>query len=134
VSTLVQLAYDDPIQLAMRTNLAFYFVLDLASQALVAINLDLEIVRRYSIRGSVEASSLAERFFKEEPVANQGVAELAHEFELSEAVLAVILCQIKEDPYSKFIDAIWNRSPNPADTRDAGNDTSGQFVVVAEER
>src|ERR1700742_1125964 len=37
VTTLVQLAYDDPIQLAMRTNLSFYFVLDIVSQALVAI-------------------------------------------------------------------------------------------------
>jgi hypothetical protein len=135
VSTLVQLAYDDPIQLAMRTNLAFYFVLDLASQALVAIYLDLEVVRRYSIRGSVEASSLAEKFFKGEPVATQVVAELAHELKLSEAVLAVILYQIKEDPCSKFIDAIWNRGSKPVDTGAAGIDTSGQLVVVvAEER
>jgi hypothetical protein len=135
VSTLVQLAYDDPIQLAMRTNLAFYFVLDLVSQALVAIYLDLDIARRYSIRGSVEASSLAARFFKNERVANQVVAELAHELKLSEAVLAVILYQIKEDPCSKFIDAIWNRDSNPANEENVQNATSGEFVVLlADER
>lgn len=133
VSTLVQLAYDDPIQLAMRTNLAFYFVLDLVSQALVAIYLDLDIARRYSLRGSVETSSLAERVFSTEPTAIQVAAELARELKLSEAVLAVILYQIKEDPCSKFIDAIWNRSSDSTGSEDGESDASGEFVVVVTE-
>ncbi len=135
VSTLVQLAYDDPIQLAMRTNLTFYFVLDLVSQALVAIYLDLDVVRRFSMRGSVETSSLAARFFNGEPVARQVVDELAFELKLSEAVVAVVLYQIKEDPCSMFIDAIWNGRPKSPNTDAAEGDASGQLVmVVTEER
>lgn len=125
VSTLVQLAYDDPIQLAMRTNLAFYFVLDLVSQALVAIYLDTDIVRRYSIRGSVEASSLATRFFRDEPVAQRVVHQLSHRLDLPIESLAVILYQIAEDPCSKFINAIWSGDEEPA----AAVRTAEFFVV-----
>lgn len=108
VSTLVQLAYDDPIQLAMRTNLSFYFVLDLVSQALVAIYIDPEIARRYSVRGSVEATSLAGRCEGGDGVCRRVLTELANALKLPDEVLVVILYQIKEDPCSKFINAIWN--------------------------
>jgi hypothetical protein len=114
VSTCLQLAYDDPIQLAMRTNLSFYYVLDLASQALVAIYVDTKIARRYSLRGSVETSCLAEDFSRNEPRAVQVVAELALALNLSMATLSVILEQIADDPYAKFINVIWD-GPKPTE-------------------
>jgi hypothetical protein len=115
VSTLVQLAYDDPIQLAMRTNLSFNFVLDIVSQALVAIYVDLKVCGKYSLRGSVETSSLAGRYFNEEQVAVRVVADLAAELKLSIEVIAVILFQIKEDPYCKFINTIWDRTASESE-------------------
>ena len=125
VSTLVQLAYDDPIQLAMRSNLSFNFVLDIVSQALVAIYIDPKIACKYSLRGSVEASSLAAQFFNNEQVAGRVVADLAAELRLSVEVIAVILYQIREDPYCKFINAIWDRTP-----AGAGDDAATGEVFV----
>ena len=37
VTTILQLAYEDPIQLSMRLNHSFSYVLDIVGQALVAI-------------------------------------------------------------------------------------------------
>jgi hypothetical protein len=113
ITTLVQLAYEDPIQLAMRTNLSFYFVLDLVSQALAALYIDLAKARQYSIRGAIEAISISrtleEGNGKELKDAKAIVAALAKKLGISEAALVMILYQVGEDPCSKFLGAIWER-------------------------
>lgn len=117
VTTILQLAYDDPIRLAMRTNLPFYFVLDLVSQALVAIYVDTDVARRLSVRGSVEASTLYRRCEEGDAASCKTLAELAAALKLSQEAFNVILYQISEDPCSKFISAIWD-APTSADGQD----------------
>lgn len=111
VTTILQLAYDDPIQLAMRTNLSFFFVLDLVSQALVAIYISAETARHYSVRGSVEATTLYQRCLADDADSRRTLEDLAKALQLSKEVLSVILFQISEDPCSKFIGAIWEGTP-----------------------
>jgi hypothetical protein len=129
VSTLVQLAYEDPIQLSMRTNLSFNYVLDLVSQALVAIYVKSEIARCYSMRGSVEASYLAAKYFKLDETVKQVITALAGKLDIPEAALSVILYQISEDPYAKFINSIWS----PDDTDDEDQKPSSEMILSAVE-
>lgn len=64
VTTILQLAYEDPIQLSMRLNLSFSYVLDLVSQALVAMYFsgnryqDFKLVAKQGFRGAIEVADL----------------------------------------------------------------------------
>ena len=60
VVTIPQLAWCDPIQLIMRTNLSFDYVIDIVSQALawVYVGEDLRKLRRFGLRGAYEIRTL----------------------------------------------------------------------------
>lgn len=60
INTITQLANSDPIQLTMRTNLSFSFVLDLTSQALAWVYLEgkLDTLRPIGLRGACELAVL----------------------------------------------------------------------------
>jgi len=60
VTTITQLAWADPVQLAMRTNLQFAFVLDIISQALAWVYLEgkLQPFGIVGLRGAVEIRTL----------------------------------------------------------------------------
>jgi hypothetical protein len=60
VSTIPQLAWTDPIQMIMRTNLSFDYVVDIVSQALawVYVGDDLHKLRRFGLRGAYEMRTL----------------------------------------------------------------------------
>jgi len=111
VSTLLQLAYEDPIQLTMRTNLSFSFAIDIVSQALAALYIDLDKARKYSVRGAQEASTLYEALSKKSAATRKGaraiVAALAKDLGVRPEALEQSLSQISEDPYTKFLREIW---------------------------
>jgi hypothetical protein len=56
ITTIAQLAWCDPIALAMRTNLRFVFVVDIVSQALAWVYLEkkLDLIRSFGLRGAYE--------------------------------------------------------------------------------
>ena len=60
ISTIVQLAYADPIEVTIRTNFDFNYVLDCVSQALLWIYFEekTHVLAVYSLRGAQEASNL----------------------------------------------------------------------------
>ena len=60
ITTAVQLAYCDPVQLSLRTNIDFDVILDLQSEALAYIYLggQLDMIRPLGLRGAVEISNL----------------------------------------------------------------------------
>jgi hypothetical protein len=60
ITTITQLANSDPMQLSMRTNLNFSFVLDLTSQALAWVYLEgkLDTLRPMGLRGACELGVL----------------------------------------------------------------------------
>ena len=62
ISSIVQLAYYDPIQLTMRSNLPFNAVVDLVSQALAWVYIEnkIQILRGYGLRGAYELRGLCE--------------------------------------------------------------------------
>ena len=111
ISTLLQLAYEDPIQLTMRTNLSFSFVTDIVSQALAGLYLDLEQARRYSVRGALEAANLyhslshGKEASKEKAQAT--LAALSAERGTPPATFELILGEISNDPYTLFLRKIW---------------------------
>lgn len=108
VATNVQLAYEDPIQLTMRMNLPFRFVIDVMGQALLAIYCNkLEILRKYSIRSSMDAATLYEELHeKDDEVRSRARAvidALAAELNLPSAALEKMLREIDGDPANKFL-------------------------------
>jgi hypothetical protein len=62
VATIPQLAWTDPIQMVMRTNLSFDFVVDIVSQALAWVYFgdNLHKLRRFGLRGAYEIRTLKE--------------------------------------------------------------------------
>lgn len=89
-STILQLAYADPIDLTIRANLSFNFVIDCVSQAVAWLYFEkkLAVTRRYSLRGAHEIHTCV--------------------VELDGTVLAKVLRQIAYDPYIEFNHDIWS--------------------------
>jgi hypothetical protein len=60
ITTIAQLAWNDPIDMTIRTNLDFNFVVDCMSQSLLAIYVgsDLQKLAKYSLRGAQEVTAL----------------------------------------------------------------------------
>lgn len=113
ITTLLQLAYEDPIQLTMRTNLSFSYVVDLVSQALATVyGLRLEIARPYALRGAIEAAEAFDHFMNGTDVDKARAAtiirELATKFQVPDAVVQQMLCDIGKDGYTTFLRKMWD--------------------------
>lgn len=108
ITTIPQLAWCDPIQLSMRSNLAFDYVVDIVSQALAWVYFTdaLPKLREFGLRGAYEMKVLAldlaktgERRAKAEavlPAAANGASIPIEGF-----VYAII--QIADDPATTFL-------------------------------
>src|SRR5450759_4967364 len=125
ITSIVQLAYCDPIQLTMRTNLSFNAVVDLVSQALAWVYLGekLTAIRPLGCRGAYEVRQLIDFLHAaENPPANDAtdneklakedaekiVLAIANKLELENDKLCFVLRQIAYDPYTDFIYTTWN--------------------------
>ncbi len=112
VSTIVQLAYADPIDLCIRTGFDFNYVIDCASQALLWIYMgDLTPkLAKYSLRGAQEVHTLVQDL--EDPASKVAAEALVQEVATLSGVSAVAMKatfeQVAEDPYTKFILSIWH--------------------------
>jgi hypothetical protein len=107
ITTVAQLAWSDPIQLAMRTNLNFNFVVDICSQALAAVYFDgkLDKLRPLGLRGAVEMSYLVDDI-RDEARAEAAAAVLGAAFKataIDVPALKFALAQIADDPYTEFL-------------------------------
>ncbi len=117
VITILQLAYSDPVDLAIRTNLCFSYVVDCCSQALAWLYLqdDLTQLRQFGLRGGQEICSLLDDM---DAGAGDPCTELARKtLELAAQKLKVphqgleyALRQIAGDPYTQFLCHVWQRS------------------------
>jgi hypothetical protein len=125
VSTILQLAYADPVTLTIRSGMDFSYILDCSGQALVAIYFDdeqIKIVRKYGLRSSIEVADLSNRLAEADgnaavairrgkevgstPARDQLTA-LAHELNLDVASVRFIIDQIAGDPYTQFASKVW---------------------------
>jgi hypothetical protein len=116
VSTIVQLAYADPIELTMRcSSFAFSFVIDCASQALAWIYLEDQLpkLRPYSLRGAQEITSMVSDLAGTDPRAAERARAVleacASVLGLKPPELEHTLRQISEDPYTEFMSAVWQQ-------------------------
>jgi hypothetical protein len=120
VNTILQLAYADPVDLAIRTNSCFSYVVDCCSQALAWLYLqdDLAKLRPLGLRGAQEISSLClemgGRAGGTEPeakhraaLARQALESAAEQLALSPHALEYTLTQIGEDPFTQFLCDVW---------------------------
>lgn len=113
VDSILELACQDPIQLTMRTNFAFRFIIDVMSQAVLYMYLPkLDVARRYAVRSSMDAAQMYEDFYerregeerKEAQRRAQAVVDaLAHDLKLPPVILLKIFNDARGDPANKFL-------------------------------
>lgn len=115
VSTILQLAYSDPIVLTMRTNFSFSYVVDCCSQALAWLYFEdkLKRIRSFGLRGAQEINNLIGEIDDSENQpdcakrAGQCLNIAAAELEMDSMTFEWILREVAEDPYTKFLCEIW---------------------------
>ena len=109
ITTAAQLAYCDPVQVSLRTNIAFDAIVDLQSEALAYIFLGdtLSALRGQGLRGAVQISNFMAR---EQP---DPKSDFAVEFLAAQAASKMDLGGLRNgfrtiscDPYTKFLVAV----------------------------
>jgi hypothetical protein len=110
ITTIAQLAWCDPIQLTMRTNLYFAFITDIVSQALAWVYLEtkLNLLRPFGLRGAFEiriflGDDLASADAREKAQAEAVLAAAAIAVSMSVDSLRYSFEQIAYDPSTKFL-------------------------------
>ncbi|MFA7705908.1 MAG: hypothetical protein WCX91_02210 [Candidatus Omnitrophota bacterium] len=113
ITNILELAYADPVDLTIRTNFDFNYVLDCSSQALLWLYLgkNIEKVRTLGLRGAQEAAVLYEGLNSSDnnvkKIAEDNLRGIVKTLSLDENAFKITLIQIAEDPYTKFICNIW---------------------------
>ncbi len=119
ISAAVQLAYADPVDLTIRTNFDFNYVIDCVSQALLWIYLPLpnsiasnledrtKRLAKCPLRGAQEAANLVDDLGKGKPEAIGTLNDIAAALAMSPASLQTTLEQVAHDPYTRFIRKTW---------------------------
>jgi hypothetical protein len=112
IFTITQLAYADPLDLTIRTNFDFNYVVDCVSQSLLWIYLgdkgkDLQ---PYSLRGAQEVAYFYANLTDStpDPKAVAALQEMAStKLNMSKESLQCTLEQVAKDPYTEFLCKIW---------------------------
>jgi len=123
IETISALAWADPVDLTIRTNLDFNYVLDCMSQALLWVYFEdrTRDLFRFSLRGSQEVLGLTNAmegvtlpFDSNQtltPAQSQAKATLTNvavALNMSESALLTTLLQVANDPYTRFINEVWH--------------------------
>jgi hypothetical protein len=111
VTTICGLAYADPIDLTIRTNFDFTYVVDCVSQALMWIYFGDNCTTLFplSLRGAQEVSTVVTWLLDpaHQAYALQTLADAATRLNISQNALRTTLDQIKDDPYTQFLVNVW---------------------------
>jgi hypothetical protein len=119
--TIEQLAFSDPIDLTIRTNFSFSYIVDCCSQALAWLYFrsDLDKMGKYGLRGAQEIASLVYELDggeqsgdPSEEEAKKKAAEcvktVARELQRKDLItFERVLREIAEDPYTQFLYDVW---------------------------
>ena len=131
VTTISGLAYADPIDLTIRTNFDFNYVVDCVSQALMWIYFgkkkDYAKLFPLSLRGAQEVAAVMDwldadlqsgvsdddaqplpSVAQRKAFAEETVAAAANVLDISKGALRMTLYQISRDPYTKFLVDVWD--------------------------
>lgn len=119
ITTNLQLAYCDPIDLTIRANFSFNYVIDLMSQALAWTYLEQRTKDlRFALRGAVEILVLVseldvsgddDKSRRLQKVADESLTLLADKLKIERVLLERALREISEDPYARFTYYTWFR-------------------------
>lgn len=135
ISSIVDLAYEDPIDLAMRTNFDFKYIIDCVSQALLWIYLEDSIhdkgLYQLSLRGAQEAETLhrdnetyheiVEKFKKHQgPPPDElterkhsdgehAIEDIASRLGMCKDSFMVTLRRVALDPHTEFLCTLWEQ-------------------------
>ena len=120
ITTVTQIAYCDPVQIAMRSALTFVFVTDLMNQALAWIYFEkqLAVLRGLGLRGACEIKDFVDDY---DGVGDSDPAKAAHAATLAriampsiaakvgqtEHTVMIAFRQIAGDPYTAFLTHVW---------------------------
>ena len=115
VSTIAELAWIDPIDLSIRANRDFNYVVDCMSQALVWIYFDdkMPALNRFSLRGAQEVDAFVAVLTSASPdpirlaAAQECLKCAAEVLSVTPNALLHTLLQVKDDPYTRFLSSIW---------------------------
>ncbi len=113
ISTIAELAWTDPIDLTIRTNREFNFVVDSISQALLWVYFEDRVKELYpfSLRGAQEVCTLFEDMDSGKPKAKAAadgtVTTAAEIMGLERESFIYTLVAVRDDPYSQFLYKIW---------------------------
>ncbi|MFL6248402.1 MAG: hypothetical protein ACJ74H_20430 [Thermoanaerobaculia bacterium] len=117
ITTIVQLAYFDPVELTMRcASFSFSFIVDVISQALAHLYVsdDLAKLRPLSLRGAQEIASLITELDEgndhEKAMANATIAAAATHLGMEATVVERTFREIAEDPFTEFLLEVWATS------------------------
>lgn len=125
VTNVAQIAYCDPVRLAMGSNLSFGFIADLMSQALAFLYLrdKLDVLRPMGLRGAVEIKHFVDELDNAAHPRAQGRAgaalpHVAAALGMPVELVQVVLREIAFDPYTDFLDKVWDslEAAEPAPT------------------
>jgi hypothetical protein len=112
ISTIAELAWADPIDLTIRTNRPFNYVVDCISQALLWIYFEDDVQKLYvlSLRGAQEVDFFMRQLGSGDPAlvaaARKTLAAAASKLGVGEDELLLTFRQVTEDPYTKFLISI----------------------------
>lgn len=118
VTTIAELAWTDPVDLAVRTNFDFNYVVDCMGQALLAVYIgdDIKKLSLFSLRAAQEAAAMIGDVGKDidspnptpaQIAARQALTEAAGILHVSPKTLFYTLTSVAEDPYTQFLWEIW---------------------------
>ena len=113
ITTILQLAYADPIRLTIRTNLGYSYLIDCISQALLRIYTgdNQPAWQKHGLRGGFEAINLSSGLEEGEPGekadAEQIISVLSKDLGVPAASINNILWEVCHDPYMQFIYLSW---------------------------
>jgi hypothetical protein len=114
ITTVCQLAYCDPVQICMRTNLGFVFISDIAAQSLAWIYLGNKLtdLRPLGLRGAVEirnlCADLKDGSPAEKAIAKATLKKAASIMGFHPDEFQNVAEEIAEDPYTKFFAETWD--------------------------
>lgn len=113
ITTVAELAWADPIDLTIKTNRQFNFVVDSISQALLWVYFEDGVKKLYplSLRGAQEVCSFLDDLDSDEPkvksAAEKNLKAAAELMKMDKESFLYTLLTVKDDPYAQFLFAIW---------------------------
>lgn len=112
ITTISQLAYSDPVDLTIRTNFDFNYVIDCVSQALLWIYIpQVDALNLLSIRGAQEVAALVSWIHADPNTkAKATLQAAAKKLDIPEDALFTTLYQVALDPYTQFLVNAWASS------------------------